>query len=517
MNDSPFPPGSMVVLYARDSGGNSQDLSVSQQIDTARQFCAEHSYILTKIFKDEARPGSSVDNRHGFQEMIQHFRDPECKEVGIIIWKYSRFAREIDDSAFYKADLRRRGFTLYSINDSIPDNLDGRLFESLISWKDQRYLDDLSTDVKRGQRFIVEQYGASFGRTPTGFKREPLNLGTRRDGTVHIAHRLVPDEEKVPAIRKAFEMRASGAAHKRIRKETGLPVTINLSKLFANRIYLGELQYSDLTIPNYCDPIVSQDLWEQVQSKRKIDLHPRRAGSSFILSGLAFCLRCEGILNGHVVRSARQNTTWKYYVCSRNRYPNDCHAPRIPKLVLEQAVLLELRNYILTSETLAELQDELRSQRAELAAGAQSSRKRVNTELAKLRKKIVNLIDAIGKTGYSRNLITALSEAEYRESELIVELERLERLDSSRVALDLSPEELANKIVAALDQAEPDELKEIYGSIIARVDMEREGKTIRGTISYHSHYAFPDFCPGINHTHNIDYQYNRQTYELIRR
>jgi site-specific DNA recombinase len=103
-------------------------------------------------------------------ELIAHFRDPNCQEAGIIVWKFSRFARDIDDSQFYRADLRQRGFEFYSLNDPVPSGLDGRFFEAAIDWMNQRFLDDLWSDVKCGLRHLVKGYGWK-PRTPPRFLR----------------------------------------------------------------------------------------------------------------------------------------------------------------------------------------------------------------------------------------------------------------------------------------------------------------------------------------------------------
>ncbi len=128
------------------------------------------------VYKDAASPGNTTVGRDAFNQMMAHFRSPNVQEVGILIWKYSRFARDIDDAQFYRADLRRRGFEFHSINDSIPTGPDGRFFEAAIDWMNQRFLIDLSTDVKRGLNHIVEQYGAVPGTPPRGSNGSPSTL-----------------------------------------------------------------------------------------------------------------------------------------------------------------------------------------------------------------------------------------------------------------------------------------------------------------------------------------------------
>ncbi|MHC4413632.1 MAG: recombinase family protein, partial [Planctomycetota bacterium] len=195
MNKSPFPQGSQVCLYLRDSGGDDQDQSIEQQESALVDWVIGNGYILTQTFKDTAS-GSSTTGRSEFQEMMQHFRNG-AQEAGIIVWKFNRFARSLDDAQFYRADLRRRGYEVYSLNDNLPPGLDGRFFEAAIDWMNERFLQDLSRDTKRGQRHLIKTHGAVGGRPPKGFIREPVRIGNRRDGSEHIVHRWVVDPETI--------------------------------------------------------------------------------------------------------------------------------------------------------------------------------------------------------------------------------------------------------------------------------------------------------------------------------
>src|SRR5512139_1237244 len=116
MKASPFPPGSLVAAYFRDSGGEEQDQSISQQENVFRTWCADHGLAVGAVFRDAARPGSSVGGRQAFHDMMFHFRNG-APEAGLVIWSYSRFARDFDDPQFYRADIRRRGYLFYSLND----------------------------------------------------------------------------------------------------------------------------------------------------------------------------------------------------------------------------------------------------------------------------------------------------------------------------------------------------------------------------------------------------------------
>ena len=186
--------------------------------------------------------------------MMHHFRDG-APEAGLVIWSYSRFARDFDDAQFYRADIRRRGYLFHSLNDEVPDGPMGRLFEAVIDWKNEQFLEDLSRDVKRGLSDLVRTHGALPGTPPRGFKREPVQIGARRDGRPHIVHRWVPDPELVPMVQQAFALRAAGASLNEIHQTTALYNSLNsYTTFFSNRLYIGILEFGDLTIENYCEP-----------------------------------------------------------------------------------------------------------------------------------------------------------------------------------------------------------------------------------------------------------------------
>src|SRR3990172_12632598 len=134
---APFPPGSKVLLYCRDSGSAEQELSIPQQEQYFRSWCIENSYQVTRIFKDAARPGSTTTGRAALEEMLSYLRRGGAGERGVIIWKFSRLAREYDQATFMVADIRRHGYEVFSLQDRVPPGPEGRLFEAIIHYSNQ--------------------------------------------------------------------------------------------------------------------------------------------------------------------------------------------------------------------------------------------------------------------------------------------------------------------------------------------------------------------------------------------
>ena len=546
MLSSPFPPGSHIVTYLRDSGHEDQDLSVDQQEAAIRAWAAASGLILTHIYADRASPGSTTVGRTAFAEMVTHFRLGSAPELGIVLWKYSRFARDLNDAQFFKADLRRRGYIIYSINDQVPDGLDGQFFESAIDWMNARYLEDLRTDIKRGQRHLLTTTGAIGGTPPVGFIRVPVELGTRRDGSPHIAHRWSPDPALVDAIRTAFRLRASHIPVRQIHAALHLYKTLhNYSSFWRNPLYIGELHVAGHVIPNYCEPIVDRPTWDAVQSLNKhhaaIALsgpqnpdHPRRVRSTFILSGLAFCAQCGASLSGDVV-SFRSTAKYhyEYYACSGQGRGNGCTALRIPKPALEKAILETLPQFILSPANLTARLAEQAHQQAQAAQQLADQRRQLTNTLATLRRKIQNITDTIADQGRAapRTLLSTLTALEAEETATLTPLTDLHLKTPPRIT-DRTEEQwqtAAKALVERLLLNDPQENQRILHGLVSKIVVERDktAPILRGHITYYLPPTLNEFaasqpadgesetfmpmdqCPRCvtYHTHKIDYSY----------
>lgn len=498
MTQIPFSPGDRIFCYLRDSGHEDQELSIEQREAALRKWAAENNLVVTRIFKDEARRGSSVVKRDELQAMMYAFRH-ECSERGVVVWKYNRFARSVDNAQFFRAEIRTLGYIFHSMNDKVPDGPMGRLFEAAIDFKDEQYLTDLSLDVKRGLQNLVERYGCVPGSHPRGFMREPVTIGLRRDGTPHIAHKWIPDPDFIPRVKRAFEMRARRISLGDIHKETKLYSGINsYSTFFANPIYKGTLEFADLVIENYCEPMVSAELWNQVQivqnhyARRKhvatdsMD-HPRRAKSRFLLSGIGRCAHCGSPLFG---RSSPQKSgkTYDSYFCTRAYRKRDCTKSRIPRETVENAVRDTITSVILKPENLIAAYEQLKSDSAKQLVEQTEKRLDLKTRLAAIRKKITNVMDILEELGkQAKAPAKRLKELEMDEADLESQLAELEASAIEPIPA-IPPDVLAYIAVnfaRAFAVADLDTQRLLLRLIVDRVEVRREDKMLFGTIYYY--------------------------------
>lgn len=500
----PFSPGSRVVAYLRDSGHEDQEMSVEQQAAALTAWAAANSLVIETIYQDVAA-GSNAQGRTAFQDMISYFRSDRCTAAGLVIWKYSRFARNIDDAQYYRADLRRRGYIVHSLNDTVPQGLDGRFFEAAVDWMNARYLDDLRTDIRRGQRHILNQHGALGGKPPVGFRRESIEIGNRRDGRPHIVARWVPDPDTWDRCQLAWHMRAEGASYTQIHAACNLfKSRAGYKHFFENRLYIGELEFGGEIITGYCDPMVDISIWQAVQAVNNRAIsgpvnnnHPRRANSAFALSGLAHCARCGSSINGEWHKS--KGNWYGYYICGgTDRYI--CNLPKIPAAQLEEIVIGALTDYILSPDQLAARQAQLnQTSNTDLAI----KRDVLQARLTECKRKSDNLVEAIADGG-GKALVQKLSDIELEIDHLQAELHAL-TIQLAMPVPAIDPAALAAQAAGLLESKKPAEIRRVMVGVIDRIIVERDTKNVSGVIWF---YHPPEFvsmseCPrrGANYRH----------------
>ncbi len=445
-NECPLPANSQVWGYARDSGGDTQDLSVRQQIRAMQEYCDRHGLVLVRVFKDEASPGGSTIGRDAFDDMFRLARQEPRPVSGIIVWSFSRFARNLTDAQFHKAALRRRGYTLVSLTDDLPDGDFAFLMEAIVDWKNAQYLKDLSRDVQRGLRDLALQGYAPGGFPPVGYKARKETIGKRRDGSPHVVSRWIPDPEKVPLVRKAWRMRVNGATYGEIHQATHLYGSKgSYASMFKNETYRGVLKCGDLKIEDGLEAIIDDETWEAVQERRRsykkrlrsTRNHPKRERSSYLLSGIVICGECGAAMTGGT-DNIHRNNPWPYYLCGRKKRKgwHSCPTGKVDGRTLERLVLEVVSTRVLTSDYVMRLANEVNAHLVPDIARIDHEIEAIRRQLNETNSAIENLLDVVEAYGADA-AGERLSERERKRDELIEQLSKLEqRRDLHRLQVD---------------------------------------------------------------------------------
>lgn len=181
------------AIYVRVSTDMQTELSPDSQRKLALEYCAKNDLEVFGIYSDEGISGRKAEKRPEFQRMIADAKAGAFSVV--VVWKFSRFARNMEESLVYKNALKRHGVEVASISEPIPDGPIGALIERIFEWMDEYYSINLSTEVRRGLRERAAR-GYTIGATPFGYRRE--------------GEALEIDPEKAPLVREIFRRAANG-------------------------------------------------------------------------------------------------------------------------------------------------------------------------------------------------------------------------------------------------------------------------------------------------------------------
>ena len=140
------------AAYIRVSDNRQDEYSPSSQLKLIREHAKKNDVIVPDeyVFYDDGISAKSAKKRTAFNNMIALAKDKEHPFDIIYVWKFSRFARNQEESIVYKSLLKKKGVQVVSVSEPILDGAFGSLIERIIEWMDEYYLIRLSGEVTRG-------------------------------------------------------------------------------------------------------------------------------------------------------------------------------------------------------------------------------------------------------------------------------------------------------------------------------------------------------------------------------
>ena len=141
------------ALYIRVSTDDQAELSPDTQKRLLLDYAKKNAIIISNDFIfSESVSGRHVQKRPEFQRMIGIAKQPSHPIDVILVWKYSRFARNQEESIVYKSMLKKDHVEVISVSEPLIDGPFGSLIERIIEWMDEYYSIRLSGEVLRGMK-----------------------------------------------------------------------------------------------------------------------------------------------------------------------------------------------------------------------------------------------------------------------------------------------------------------------------------------------------------------------------
>lgn len=321
------------ALYIRVSTHMQDELSPDAQQRLLLDYAKSNNIVVPKDFIFvESISGRKADRRPEFQRMVSIAKQKPSPFSVILVWKFSRFARNQEESIVYKSLLRKQcKVDVVSVSEPIIDGPFGSLIERIIEWMDEYYSIRLSGEVFRGMTEKAMRGGYQ--------ARPPLGYRIDRKGEPPV---IVPEEAE--AIKLIFDKYVN--EHMGIfeiaRHLNSLGIRTSHGKSFERRsieyilqnpTYCGMIRWNRTTnetneikdrsewiiSEGHHKPIISKDLFEAAQQRFQAEYRPRgaRPVSTYKhwLSGLVKCPACGRTMIAKHIKDKRYGRSYCYFTC----------------------------------------------------------------------------------------------------------------------------------------------------------------------------------------------------------
>ena len=341
------------VAYIRVSDEDQVNgFSLDAQRRAFHEFCAQKGWEVVGIYSEEGRSAwvESTAKRPTFRGLLE---DSQADKFDVVVTHtLDRFTRNLRVMLDAFHTFSQHNVTYVSITQDIDYTTpEGRLFMTMLGAFAQYFSDALSNHTKKGMRERAMQ-GMFNGEPPFGYERCDANcIGIDENHTgCHI------DPVAGPAMLKTFEQYRSGSHSYRTlaeelnkqgfrtkgRRRSDLDTEVmhddpdnaqgalftgwSIRDLLSNRFFLGEVRHKGEYYPGRHQPLVSEELFNEVQERikenrsRKSVSVSRSSQNPHMLTGLLRCHRC-----GTKLWSQRQGQDGKtYYVVPRKGTDRKC-------------------------------------------------------------------------------------------------------------------------------------------------------------------------------------------------
>lgn len=511
--------------------------SLDAQTEALRGYAEYRSLRIVGEYCDAGRSGMDTKNRPEFRRMIDDVMSQKDDVAYVLVFKLSRFGRNAADILKYLQILEDFGVDLVSVNESIDSSTQGgRLTLSILAAVAEMEHENITVQFYAAKLESVKNGGWPGGAFPYGYKKSD-------DG-------MVQDPYEAEVVKKIYELygregsnvssvasilNESGYKRKERRNGESKPFTYDFVRgVLDNPVYCGKICFNRrtnrkdhdgkiikydpdhaLTVKGKQEPIVSEEVWNRTQEKRKkiAAAKEKKHFHVYMLSGLLRCPVCGKSLTGAVLKTKNLKTN-EYYDRSVSYYKCRYSTKQRGSLCSNNRPLkVEIVDGLVT-EILCRLQfsDEFKSTLAK-ALGTENTIESKEEQIRKLRVESRNAEAQKEKIGVKLDGLDPLK-ADYDEryDRLAAKLDDIyDRIDELEGKIDKARQELEimkkrngsytdissflKNLRSLLDKMTPEEKKELCGRMIERIDLfpeERPDGRIIKSISFRFPLSFDD-------------------------
>lgn len=379
-----------VGIYVRVSTEmqSSEGYSIDGQINQIKEYCNFHHFEVKDIYADRGISGKSM-NRPELQRMLKDANEGliDC----VMVYKTNRLARNTSDLLKIVEDLHRQNVEFFSLSERMEVNTSsGKLMLQILASFSEFERNNIVENVFMGQTRRAQE-GYYQGNLPLGYEKIPDSK-----------HELMINQHEANIVKYIFEAYAKGHGYRKIANalnhkgyvtKKGKPFSVgSITYILSNPFYIGQIQFAKykdwnekrrkglndkpVIAQGKHSPIISQDLWEKVQMRKKqIKEKPQVHGKGTnLLTGIIRCPQCGAAMAASNTTNTLKDGTKKrirYYSCSnfRNKGSKVCSANSVRAEVIEKYVMDQILEIVKSDKVIKKVVERVNQEnRVDVAA-----------------------------------------------------------------------------------------------------------------------------------------------------
>ena len=361
------------VIYARVSSKDQEreGYSIPAQRKTLMEYAPRLDFQIVREFVDVET--AKCAGREQFGEMIAFLRNNlNCRTV--IVEKTDRLYRNFRDYL----TLEDLGVEIHLAKENQIINKDSKsqakFMHGIQVLMARNYIDNLREEVCKGMREKAEQ-GIYPSRPPIGYRNN------KEERTI------VVDADKAPLAKRMFELYASGrhslsSLRQELLTEFGVRMAKGyLEKLLKNPFYIGQFRWEDKIYQGTHTPLVSPQLFQEVQGMFRSRNRPKYRKHEFAFRGLLTCAYDKSKVTAEMKKGR-----YTYYRCTG--YRGKCDLPYFREEELGDRLGQILRDIHIPDAVLGQLEQSLLNDKGREDAIRRQQKERSEQRLAKVRHRL---------------------------------------------------------------------------------------------------------------------------------
>ncbi|WP_210145838.1 recombinase family protein [Staphylococcus sp. GDY8P75P] len=470
--------------------------SIEVQITQIEQYCQFNGYELVDIYADRGISGKSM-NRPELQRMLNDAKNGKLDCV--MVYKTNRLARNTSDLLTIVEELHRQNVEFFSLSERMEvKNSTGKLMLQILASFSEFERNTILENIYTGQRQRALE-GYYQGNLPLGYNNIPDNK-----------KELMINQHEANIVKYIFESYAKGHGYRKIANalnhkgyvtKKGNPFSISaVTYILSNPFYIGKIQFAKYKDwnekrrkglndkPIIADgkhpPIISQELWDKVQSRKKqVSQKPQVHGKGTnLLTGIIHCPQCGAPMAASNTTNTLKDGTKKrirYYSCSnfRNKGSKVCSANSVRADVIEKYVMDQILEIVKSDKVLTQVVERV-NQDSQIGMDA------LNHDIAykqqqfdEINTKLKNLIQTIeDNPDLTSALKPTIHQYETQLNDITNQMNQLKHqqnqekpsYDTKKIAL------LLQRIFQNIESMDKSQLKALYLTVIDRIDIRKD-------------------------------------------